>query len=67
MEEITIQMEEYKELLIIKGKYEELNKKHRPLIVYDGYKENGTTIIPCGYRTNDSIPETPYKITCKGE
>jgi len=31
MKEITITMEEYKELLIIKGKYEELKENIRPI------------------------------------
>ena len=48
MEEITIPMEEYKELLIIKGKYEEIRRIQKPLILYDG----NTEIKP------------PYKITC---
>ena len=61
---IAISMEEYKELLIIKGKYEELSKINKPLIVYDGYKENGTTILPCEDRTNNPIPKPPYKVTC---
>lgn len=34
MEEITIPMEEYKELLIIKGKYEELKSQERNVITY---------------------------------
>lgn len=64
MEEITIPMEEYKELLIIKGKYEEIRRIQKPLILYDGYTENGTTIIPCGDRTNDPIIKPQYKVTC---
>ena len=43
---ITIPLQEYKELLMIKGKYEELKESHRPLIVYDGYNEKSTTILP---------------------
>jgi hypothetical protein len=44
MEEITISMEEYKELLIIKGKYEELkSQQFKPII----YKEPNLTY----YRT----------------
>lgn len=54
LREISIPFEEYKELLIIKGKYEELSKIQQPLIVYDGYKENGT---------NNPLPKTPYKVT----
>lgn len=50
--EITISMEEYKELLIIKGKYEELKSQQRePLIISD-------------FKLKDSkIPEPPCKIT----
>jgi len=39
---ITIELEEYKELLIIKGKYEELSKKNNT-ITYVPYKQNETT------------------------
>lgn len=49
MQEITIPIEEYKELLIIKGKYEEIRRLQKPLILYDVEKES---------------PKTPYKITC---
>lgn len=50
--EITIPMEEYKELLIIKGKYEELKSQQTPpLIMRD-------------FTLKDSKkPEPPYKIT----
>lgn len=47
---ITIPMEEYKELLIIKGKYEELKNKN---------------IISIPSVWNDEIKyEYPYKVTC---
>ena len=38
---ITITLEEYKELLIIKGKYEELKEIQKPIIMIDdkGLKE----------------------------
>lgn len=50
MEEITIPMEEYKELLIIKGKYEELKSQaNQPII----WRETKTPVIPA----------EPYKIT----
>lgn len=53
MENILISMEEYKELLVIKGKYEELSKLHSPLVHYNvGKVEN----------SNMPILE-PYKIT----
>lgn len=55
---IAIPMEEYKELLIIKGKYEEIRRIQKPLILYDGYRENGTTIMPCGDRAKRYNNET---------
>ncbi len=63
MEEITISMEEYKELLIIKGKYEELKsqslyKINQPLIREIGNKDYDWKL------TTTPIPETPYKIIC---
>lgn len=50
MQKITIPLEEYKELLIIKGKYEELKSKNIisiPSVWKDGIKY-----------------EYPYKMTC---
>lgn len=63
---VAVKWEEYKELLIIKGKYEELSKLHEPLIIkYDGFNEKGTTILPCkDIKTNDPIVAPPYRITC---
>ena len=58
MEEITISMEEYKELLIIKGKYEELKSQQKPIIW------NTPTLTRTTYGSGESIPESPYKITC---
>ena len=53
--QITISLEEYKELLIIKGNYEELkspqNTPGKPTITYTG--GNGNTGL-----------EYPYKVTC---
>lgn len=50
--EITISMEEYKELLIIKGKYEELKSQQRQhLIIRDLTQKDS------------KMPEPPYKIT----
>ena len=64
---VAITWEEYKELLIIKGRYEELSKYHQPLIIHDGYKEDGTTIIPQReIQTTDPMIVPPYKITCQG-
>ena len=55
-DKITIPIEEYKELLIIKGKYEELKDKNRTIIYKDlGIDKN--TNIP-------TIPAETYKITC---
>lgn len=53
---ITITLEEYKELLIIKGKYEELK------LLYQPYPK--TTIT---YRdfNNEKNLTPPYKITCE--
>lgn len=69
---IRITLEEYKELLIIKGKYEELRKINKPLIFHDGgfVKEkdgligNPTPFIPC---ETDPTIVPPYKITCNKE
>lgn len=57
--EIAISMEEYKELLIIKGKYEELKSQQV-------FKISS----PSDYHIKDLTeryinPEPPYKITCK--
>lgn len=59
---IEIPFEEYKELLIIKGRYEELKSQQNiPWTV----KPNGTTIT---YRDENGReikwPEDPYKVTC---
>ena len=56
--EITIPMEEYKELLMIKGKYEEL--KSQQLL-----KVN-TPLIRDSSDKNKNF-EPPYKITCEEE
>ena len=57
--EITIPMEEYKELLIIKGKYEEL--KSQQIIIKPNYTLTRDLI------EEPKIPDPPYKITCKEE
>lgn len=50
---ITITLEEYKELLEIKGRYEELKEINKPVITYTGFK------------FNDEKPITsPYKVMC---
>ena len=52
---IEIPFEEYKELLIIKGKYEELKSQYKP-------------VYPLGIRgvgeEYQSKPISPYKVTC---
>ena len=53
-------MEEYKELLIIKGKYEELKGIYTPPLIL---KE--PTLTRTIYGSGEPIPESPYKITCK--
>ena len=51
---IAIPFEEYKELLIIKGKYEEA--QNSKLIYWDERKEDGATTIPQkAIRTTDTI------------
>lgn len=49
--DITIPFEEYKELLMIKGRYEELKELHQPPIIIKG-DEVGFSSDP------------PYKVTC---
>ena len=65
---IAIPLEEYKELLVIKGKYEEYanSKLQMKSLNWNGYKEDGTTILPQReLKTGDPIPGSPYKIiTC---
>ena len=61
---ITISMEEYKGLLMIKGKYEELKSQQRKPMLYRGIEKE---ISPCRELTTEPIPQTPYKITCVEE
>lgn len=56
--EITITMEEYKELLIIKGKYEELKSQQGLKVTYPLTKDLGKEY---------KIPEDLYRVTCKEE
>ena len=58
LEEITIIMEEYKELLIIKGKYEELKSNQ------SGMWWNKPTLTRTLYGSGEPLPENPIKITC---
>lgn len=48
---VTIPLEEYKELLMIKGAYEELKKSQL----------NNTSIITYGYSSEELVPK---KVTC---
>lgn len=65
---IEISLEEYKELLEIKGRYEELRKFESPIVLYDFGKDNQTTILPQReVRTTDPLVAPPYKITCNKE
>lgn len=55
-ETITITLEEYKELLIIKGKYEELKEKQSSQALPN------TILLK---ETKEEIPKYPYKVTCE--
>lgn len=55
---ITITMEEYKELLIIKGKYEELKSQQGLKVTYPLTRDLGKEY---------KIPEDLYRVTCKEE
>ncbi len=52
---ITIPFEEYKELLVIKGRYQELKSK---TVINTG-------ITYRGLENNDGITVAPYKVTCQ--
>ena len=57
---ITIPFEEYKELLIIKGKYEEL--KSQTSLAWDPSINFPKTKIT--YRDSEKELKPPYKVTC---
>lgn len=65
---IEIPFEEYKELLIIKGKYKELkSQKEKPSIDWaqpSHIREPLTIPTYEGDKTTDPILTPPYKITC---
>lgn len=62
---VAVKWEEYKELLIIKGRYEELKKYHEPLIIKcDDISDKGTIIPHREIQTTDPLITPPYKITC---
>lgn len=67
-DKITITMEEYKELLIIKGKYEELKQNSIKIREFDYDKSwrqwNEPVITYCGNKTTDPLPEHQVKIIC---
>lgn len=54
-ESIIISLEEYKDLLIIKGKYEELKSKQ------SNQSLPNTILLK---ETKEEIPKYPYKVTC---
>ena len=56
-ETITISLEEYKELLMIKGKYEELKSKQ---------SNQGLPNTILLKETKEELPKYPYKLTCEG-
>ena len=60
-EKVVISLEEYKELLTIKGRYEELKSQQNiPWTV----RPNGTTITYTNTREQDKELTPPYKVTC---
>lgn len=61
MDEIKISMGEYKELLIIKGRYEEL-KSQQPIYPL---KYNEPTLTRTLYGSVEPLPENPNKVYCK--
>lgn len=56
-EVITISLEEYKELLVIKGKYEELKSKENQISIASVWQNNS-------YETT-TVPLNETKITCE--
>lgn len=59
-ETITITLEEYKELLIIKGKYEELKNIYCSSLIYPK-----TTVTYRDLNKDDNKESKyPYKVTC---
>lgn len=65
---IEIPFEEYKELLIIKGKYEELKSQKRETIHWDPSPTIQPVTMPTitykDIKTTDPLPGETYKITC---
>lgn len=56
-ETITISLEEYKELLIIKGKYEELKTQTSHIEIMPSITKVGETI---------TMPKYEYELKCEG-
>lgn len=61
-ETITITLEEYKELLIIKGKYEELKSKQSNQESKQSNQVLPNTILL--KETKEEIPKYPYRVIC---
>ena len=60
-EKVVISLEEYKELLTIKGRYEELKSQQTiPWTI----KPNGTTITYTNTRQTEKDLTPPYQVTC---
>lgn len=59
---IEIPFEEYKELLIIKGRYEELKSQQN--IPWTVVNPRGTTITYTNTKEQDKELTPPYKVTC---
>ena len=59
---IEIPFEEYKELLIIKGRYEELKSQQN--IPWTINNTRGTTITYTNTKEQDKELTHPYKVTC---
>ena len=58
---IVISMEEYKELLMIKGKYEELKSQQ----IINPIKWNEPTLTRTLYGSGEPLPENLNKVYCK--
>ena len=68
---IEIPLDEYKELLIIKGKYEELKSQKEKTQTIDwnsihtrDFPTLTQPIVTYEDKPNEPLPESPYKITC---
>lgn len=59
---ITITLEEYKELLEIKGRYEELKEINKPVITYTGFTFNDEKPIISPYNEKVTYDTTKKEI-----